>query len=82
MDFFQAMETFLGLAEDFMGETYTQIVNLDTAFYAMFWSAFFYRDAGEPLAGNYLFASIQTLMKGWRSSYKADYVKCASHLWC
>lgn len=73
-DFFQAMEAFLGLAEDVIGEAYTQIVNLDTAFMPCFLARFL-QDAGEPVSGNYLSVSIQTLLDEVRDmSLQADYV--------
>lgn len=73
-DFFQAMETFLGLAEDIIGETYSQIVNLDTAFMPCFLARFL-QDAGELVSGNYLSMSIQTLIdKVGDQSLQADYV--------
>ncbi|MDP5032903.1 glycosyltransferase family 9 protein [Paraglaciecola sp.] len=73
-DFFQAMEAFLGLAEDIIGEAYSQIVNLDTAFMPCFLARFL-QDAGEPIGGNYLSISIQTLLdKVKDQSLQADYV--------
>ncbi|MFQ3190971.1 MAG: ADP-heptose:LPS heptosyltransferase, partial [Paraglaciecola sp.] len=39
-DFFLAMESFLGLAEEIIGETYSQIVNLDTTFMPCFLARF------------------------------------------
>lgn len=73
-DFFQAMEVFLGLAEEIIGEAYSQIVNLDTAFMPCFLARFL-QDAGEPVSGNYLSVSIQTLIDQVRDqSLQADYV--------
>jgi hypothetical protein len=77
-DFFQAMEVFLGLAEDIVGEAYSQIVNLDTAFMPCFLARFL-QDAGEPVSGNYLSLSIQTLIDQVKDqSLNADYVNVPS----
>lgn len=73
-DFFQAMEAFLGLAENIIGEVYQQIVNLDTAFMPCFLSRFL-QDAGEPISGNYLSISIEQMLNQVRDqSLQADYV--------
>lgn len=73
-DFFQAMETFLGLAEDIIAEGYQQIVNLDTAFMPCFLARFL-QDAGEPVSGNYLSISIEKLLDQVRDqSLQAEYV--------
>jgi hypothetical protein len=73
-DFFQAMEVFLGLAESIIGDTYQQIVNLDTAFMPCFLSRFL-QDAGEPVSGNYLSISIEQMLNQVRDqSLQADYV--------
>lgn len=78
-DFFQAMEAFLGLAESIIGEGYQQIVNLDTAFMPCFLSRFL-KDAGEPIAGNYLSIAIEPLLKRIQTqSLQADFVNQASH---
>lgn len=73
-DFFLAMESFLGLAEDIIGANYAQIVNLDTTFMPCFLARFL-ADAGEPLIGNYLNMSIQQLLRQVQDkSLQADYV--------
>ena len=73
-DFFLAMESFLGLAEEIIGETYSQIVNLDTTFMPCFLARFL-MDAGEPVSGNYLNMSIQQLLQQVQDkSLHADYV--------
>lgn len=73
-DFFLAMESFLGLAEDIIGENYSQIVNLDTTFMPCFLARFL-ADAGEPVSGNYLNKSIQLLLQQVQDkSLQADYV--------
>lgn len=73
-EFFQAMESFLGLAEDIIGENYTQIINLDTTFMPCFLARFL-ADAGEPVSGNYLNMSIQLLLQQVQdTSLQADYV--------
>jgi ADP-heptose:LPS heptosyltransferase len=80
-DFFLAMETFLGLAEQIIGEEYSQIVNLDTAFMPCFLSRFL-KDALEPVSGNYLSLSVQSLLSQVENqSLQADYVNnTASYL--
>lgn len=73
-DFFLAMESFLGLAEEIIGETYSQIVNLDTTFMPCFLARFL-ADAGEPVSGNYLNMSVQQLLQQVQDkSLQADYV--------
>jgi ADP-heptose:LPS heptosyltransferase len=73
-DFFLAMESFLGLAEEIVGENYSQIVNLDTTFMPCF-LARFVADAGEPVSGNYLNISVQKLLHQVEDkSLQADYV--------
>ena len=73
-DFLAAMEVFLGLAEDIIGEAYTQIVNLDTAFMPCFLARFL-KDAGEPISGNLLNRSVQHLLEQFQDkSLQADYV--------
>tara|TARA_R110001583_G_scaffold42330_6_gene134541 strand:- start:158 stop:1234 length:1077 start_codon:yes stop_codon:yes gene_type:complete len=77
-DFFQAMESFLGLAEDIIIDGYSQIVNLDTAFMPCFLARFL-QDAGEPVIGNFLNMSIQKLITRVQAqSLGADYVNLAS----
>ncbi|NCP65379.1 MAG: hypothetical protein GW836_12110 [Paraglaciecola sp.] len=78
-DFFLAMETFLGLAEQIIGEGYQQIINLDTAFMPCFLARFL-KDAGEPISGNYLSISIQALLdKVQDKSLQADYVNVSAN---
>jgi ADP-heptose:LPS heptosyltransferase len=73
-DFFLAMESFLGLAEDIIGENYSQIINLDTTFMPCFLARFL-ADAGEPVSGNYLNMSVQQLLQQVQDkSLQADYV--------
>ncbi|MCF2948135.1 hypothetical protein L0668_08460 [Paraglaciecola aquimarina] len=77
-NFYQAMESFLGLAEDIIGEEYSQIINLDTAFMPCFLARFL-QDAGEPVTGNFLSMSIQTLLgKVEKQTLEADYVNNTS----
>ncbi|MGS2720409.1 glycosyltransferase family 9 protein [Paraglaciecola aestuariivivens] len=77
-DFFLAMESFLGLAEHIIGQQYSQIINLDTAFMPCFLSRFL-KDALEPVVGNYLSQSVQQLLdKVQDQSLQADYVNQAS----
>jgi ADP-heptose:LPS heptosyltransferase len=80
-DFFLAMESFLGLAEQIIGEEYTQIVNLDTAFMPCFLSRFL-KDALEPISGNYISLSVQELLRQVQTkTLQADYVNnTASYL--
>ena len=73
-EFFLAMESFLGLAEEIIGETYSQIVNLDTSFMPCFLARFL-ADAGEPVSGNYLNMSVQQLLQQFQDkSLQAEYV--------
>jgi len=73
-DFFLAMESFLGLAEQIVGENYSQIINLDTTFMPCFLARFL-ADAGEPVSGNYLNQSVQQLLQQVQDkSLQADYV--------
>ncbi len=77
-DFFLAMESFLGLAEQIIGQEYSQIVNLDSAFMPCFLSRFL-KDALEPVSGNYLSQSVQQLLDQVQSqSLSAEYVNQAS----
>ncbi|MGK0304335.1 MAG: ADP-heptose:LPS heptosyltransferase [Gammaproteobacteria bacterium] len=73
-DFFLAMESFLGLAEEIIGENYSKIVNLDTTFMPCFLARFL-SDAGEPVSGNYLNMSVRQLLHQVQDkSLQADYV--------
>ena len=73
-DFFLAMESFLGLAEELIGENYSKIINLDTTFMPCFLARFL-ADAGEPISGNYLNLSVgQLLQQVQDRSLHADYV--------
>ncbi len=77
-DFFQAMESFLGLAEDIIGQEYSQIINLDTAFMPCFLTRFL-KDAGEPVVGNFISMSIQYLLtKVQEQTLEPEYVNLAS----
>ncbi|MGJ8681848.1 glycosyltransferase family 9 protein [Paraglaciecola sp.] len=77
-DFFQAMESFLGLAEDIVKDEYSQIINLDTSFMPCFLGRFL-KDAGEPVSGNYLGMSIQSLLeKVQQQTLEAEYVNITS----
>lgn len=77
-NFYQAMESFLGLAEDIIGDEYSQIINLDTAFMPCFLARFL-KDAGEPITGNFLSLSIQNLLaKVEDQSLDANYVNVTS----
>ena len=73
-DFFLAMESFLGLAEEIIGEGYSQIVNLDTTFMPCFLARFL-ADTAEPVSGNYLNMSVQQLLQQVQEkSLQAEYV--------
>lgn len=58
----QAMEKFLMLAEKIIGEEYQEIFNLDTWFMPCFLARFL-KDAGEPVAGNFMSISVDELIK-------------------
>ncbi|MEP1447163.1 MAG: hypothetical protein ABJK37_13755 [Paraglaciecola sp.] len=76
-NFFLAMESFLGLAEQIIAQQYSQIVNLDTAFMPCFLSRFL-KDALEPVSGNYLNTSVKQLLSQVEDqSLQADYVNSA-----
>lgn len=69
-----ALEAFLGLAEQIIDIKFDQIINLDTAFMPCFLARFL-KDAGEPVQGNYLSVSLQTLIEQIQNqSLQADYV--------
>lgn len=73
-EFFLAMDSFLGFAEQIIGENYSQIINLDTTFMPCFLARFL-ADAGEPLSGNYLNMSVQQLLQQVKDKrLQADYV--------
>jgi ADP-heptose:LPS heptosyltransferase len=73
-DFFLAMELFLGSAEEIIGESYSQIINLDTHFMPCFLASFL-ADAAEPVSGNCLNMSIQQLLQQVQDkSLQAEYV--------
>ncbi|MER2492161.1 glycosyltransferase family 9 protein [Catenovulum sediminis] len=73
-DFIPAMEAFLGLAEQIVGEAYDQIINLDTSFMACFLTRFL-KDAGERAMGNYLSISVQELIEQFqKQALKPEYV--------
>jgi len=64
----------LGLAEEIVGENYSQIINLDTTFMPCFLARFL-ADAGEPVSGNYLNMSVQQLIQQFQDkSLQAEYV--------
>lgn len=70
----QAMEVFLGLAEDMIGQAFSKIINLDTSFMACFLARFL-KDAGEPVVGNYLSISIPELIDQiQQQTLQQDYV--------
>lgn len=76
-NFFLAMESFLGLAEQIIAQEYSQIVNLDSAFMPCFLSRFL-KDALEPVSGNYLNTSVkQLLSQVEEQSLQAEYVNSA-----
>jgi hypothetical protein len=58
----QAMEKFLMLAEKIIGEEFQEIFNLDTWFMPCFLARFL-KDAGEPVAGNFMSVSVDELIK-------------------
>ena len=69
-----AMEAFLGLAEQVVGEGYEQIINLDTAFMPCFLARFL-KDAGENLSGNLLNISIGQLIEQFQQqTLEPEYV--------
>lgn len=69
-----AMQTFLGLAEQILAEEYTQIINLDTWFMPCFLARFL-KDAGEPVVGNTMSISVAELVdKFQKQTLSPDYV--------
>ncbi|UAA40701.1 hypothetical protein KIH87_03835 [Paraneptunicella aestuarii] len=73
-DFLPAIEAFLGLAEVIIGESFTQIVNLDTWFMPCFLARFL-KDVGETVSGNYLSISLQEIIDGFQNqTLKPEYV--------
>lgn len=73
-DFLLSVEAFLGLAEDIIGEAYTQIVNLDTWFMPCFLARFL-KDVGEPVVGNYVGMSLQQIIDQFQTqTLNAEYV--------
>jgi ADP-heptose:LPS heptosyltransferase len=73
-DFLAAMEAFLGLAEEIIGQGFSQIVTLDTSFMPCFLARFL-KDAGEPISGNLLNRSVQQLLEQFQDqSLQATYV--------
>lgn len=76
---YQALETFLGLAEDIIGQTYTKIINLDTAFMPCFLNRFL-KDAGEPCVGNFMNIPVQELLdKLQNQTLEAEFVNDPSN---
>lgn len=73
-DFLPAIEAFLGLAETLIGESFTQIVNLDTWFMPCFLARFL-KDVGESVSGNYLSKSLQQLLTEFEAqTLRPEYV--------
>ena len=73
-DILAAMEAFLGLAEQIVGEAYSLIVNLDTWFMPCFLARFL-KDAGEPVEGNLISMPVSTLLEDFQSqTLQPDYV--------
>lgn len=71
---YQAMESFLKLAEQIIGEEYCQIINLDTWFMPCFLARFL-KDAGEPVQGNMMSVSVQRLISELsKETLSPDYV--------
>lgn len=78
-DIFAAMEAFLGLAEDIIGNEYSQTINLDTCFMSCFLARFL-KDAGEPVKGNYMSLPVAELINGLQEqSLSPDYVNRAAN---
>lgn len=74
-----AMESFLGHAETIIGESYDQIINLDTSFMACFLTRFL-KDAGERVMGNFMNLSVQALVEQFQAQQlKPEYVSAPSH---
>lgn len=70
-----AMEAFLGLAEEIIGEAYDQIINLDTSFMPCFLSRFL-KDAGERFMGNSMNLSVQGLIESFQAqTLQPEYVQ-------
>ncbi|MDU0355721.1 hypothetical protein RS130_19180 [Paraglaciecola aquimarina] len=66
------------MAENIIGQEYSQIVNLDTAFMPCFLSRFL-KDAAEPLVGNFISLSIAELLdKVQDQSLEPEYVNVPS----
>ncbi len=74
-----AMESFLGFAEQIVGEGYDQIINLDTSFMACFLTRFL-KDAGERVMGNFMNLSVQALIEQFQSQQLTpEYVSAPQH---
>ena len=74
-----AMESFLGFAEQIVGEGYDQIINLDTSFMACFLTRFL-KDAGERVMGNYMNQSVQELIEAFQAqTLLPEYVSAPAH---
>lgn len=70
----EAMQTFLGLAEQILAEEYTRIINLDTWFMPCFLARFL-KDAGEPVTGNTMTISVAELVDQFQAqTLSPDYV--------
>lgn len=73
-DVLLAIESFLGMAEKIVGFKFDSIINLDTAFMPCFLARFL-KDAGEPVSGNVIGISVQTLFSQLeQQTLKAEYV--------
>lgn len=73
-DLLQAMEVFLGLAEQIIPKAYDLIVNLDTWFMPCLLARFL-KDAGEPVQGNMMSMSVQQLLHEFQHQVlQPDYV--------
>lgn len=70
----QAMERFLGLANEILAEEFDLIVNLDTWFMPCFLARFL-KDAGEQVQGNYMSVNVEQLITELQmQTLKHDYV--------
>lgn len=73
-DLIPAMQTFLLLARDIIGQEFDLIINLDTWFMPCLMTRFL-KDAGVPVQGNYLNISIeQLLQRGGAQQLNQEYV--------
>ena len=73
-DLLAAMEVFLGLAEIIVGQSYDEIINLDTMFMPCLLARFL-KDAGEPVEGNLLSVSVNALIEQFKlQTLKPEFV--------